>query len=333
MTRRRAAAAWLAPLCLAFALLTAGAPAAWAQLTQAPGPQSPRTKEDVPIYRPEQDKLVGRVSIPDAKLAVLVQPEGRAWRAFRDTWLPYGAGAVILGFLAALAAFYLWRGRIEIESGRSRETVLRFNAFERATHWLTSTSFVLLALSGLVVTLGRWLILPLAGQPAFTALSQASKLAHNFLAVPFVLGVLAMAALWIRDNIPEKADLEWLRQGGGMLKAGGVQPAAGRFNAGQKGIFWTVVLGGLGMAATGYLLMLPFSYAGIGGMQAAQVAHAVLAIAMIAAILVHVYIGTIGMEGAFAAMGSGRVDANWAREHHRRWYEGMRAGKESVPAE
>ena len=319
-------------LLVAWPLLLAVAPAS-AQLTQAPGPDSPATKEDVQIYRPEPDELRGWVSIPDGKLAVLVQPEGRAWRSFRDTWLPYGAAVVILGIVAALAAFFFYRGRIRIESGPSRETVPRFNGFERGVHWMTATSFIVLALSGLVITFGRWLLIPLIGHEAFTALSEASKVAHNFLGVPFVLGVLLMAVVWIRDNLPEKADLEWLRQGGGVLRGGGVHPEAGRFNAGQKGIFWIVVLGGLAMAVTGYLLMLPFSYTGIGGMQVAHVIHAVLGAIMIAVIIGHIYIGTIGMEGAFDAMGSGRVDANWAREHHRRWYERLRAGKEQVPAE
>jgi formate dehydrogenase subunit gamma len=329
------AGAWLAPFCLALAMALGAPAAAQAPVVEpqlrAPGPDSPAAKEDVQVYRPEEDKLLGRVSIPDGKLAVLVQPEGRDWRAFRTFWLPWVAAAVILGITAVLAAFFLYRGRIRIESGRSPETVPRFNAFERAVHWLTATSFILLALSGLVITFGRWLLIPLIGHPAFTALSQASKYTHNFLAVPFVLGVLVMAVVWIKDNLPERADLEWLRQGGGMLRGGGVHPEAGRFNAGQKGIFWLVVLGGLGMAATGYLLMLPFAYTGIGGMQVAHLVHAILGAIMIAVIIGHIYIGTIGMEGAFDAMGSGRVDANWAREHHRRWYDRLR-GREGPAA-
>jgi len=329
MTQRLTA--WLAPLCLAFALLAA-MPAV-AQLTQSPGPASPATKEDVPIYRPEQDKLLGRVSIPDGKLAVLVQPEGRAWREFRTFWLRTGTAALILGFAALLLAFYLIKGRIRLESGWSGVTVPRFNALERAGHWLTATSFILLALSGLVVTFGRSLLIPLIGHSAFTGLAEASKYAHNFLSVPFVLGVLLIGALWIRDNLPEKADLEWLRQGGGFLSGGRVHHEAGRFNAGQKGIFWVVVLGGLGMAATGYLLMMPFSMTGIGGMQTAHLIHAVLGAVMMAVIIAHIYIGTIGMEGAFDAMGSGQVDANWAREHHRRWYERLHGREGSAPAE
>jgi formate dehydrogenase subunit gamma len=326
-------AAGLVPLCFALALLLT-APAS-AQLTQVPGPDSPATKEEVQVYRPEQDKLLGRVSIPDGKLAVLVQPEGRDWREFRTSLLRIGAGVVILGFVAALAAFYLYRGTIRIERGRSGSTVPRFNGVERMTHWLTAVSFIVLAISGLVVTFGRPLLIPLIGHSTFTPLAEASKYAHNFSSVPFVLGVLLMLVLWIRDNVPEKADLIWLRKGGGFMKGGGVHPEAGRFNAGQKLIFWAVVLGGLILAVSGYMLMAPFAITGIGGMQVAHVVHAVAAALLIAVIIGHIYIGTIGMEGAFDAMGSGKVDENWALEHHSRWHERLR-GRESAtrtPAE
>jgi formate dehydrogenase subunit gamma len=248
------------------------------------------------------------------------------------TWLPWLVAVATLGPAAILLAFYFWKGRIRLESGWAGTTVPRFNALERTSHWLIAVSFILLALSGLVVTLGRFLLIPLIGHPAFTALSQASKYAHNFLSVPFVLGVLLIGIPWLRDNLPEKADYEWLRQGGGMLSGGKVHPEAGRFNAGQKGIFWVVVLGGLVMAVTGYLLMLPFSYTGIGGMQVAHAIHAVLAGLMIAVIIAHIYIGTVGMEGAFSAMGSGQVDENWAREHHSRWYQRLKAREGTVRA-
>jgi formate dehydrogenase subunit gamma len=326
--------AWLTSILLGLAVLLVAAPAG-AQLTQSPGADSPASKADVPVYRAEEGKLLGRVSIPDGKLAVLVQPEGREWREFRRYWLPRVAGLVILGAAAALLAFYLLKGTIRLESGRAGTTVPRFNGLERAGHWLTSVSFILLALTGLVVTFGRTLLIPVIGHEAFTALSQASVQAHNYLGLPFFLGVLLIGALWLRDNLPEKADLEWLRQGGGILSGGKVHPEAGRFNAGQKGIYWVVVLGGLAMAASGLVLLLPFSFTGIGGMQVAHVVHALVAALMIAVILAHIYIGTVGMEGAFDAMGSGRVDENWAREHHSRWYNRLkgREGPAGTPAE
>lgn len=325
---------WLAPLCLVLALLLS-LPAA-AQLTQAPGPGSPKSKEEVPIYRPEPDKLIGRVSIPDGKLAVLIQPEGREWRSFRIFIYRSIAGVLVIGTVLALAAFYFFRGRIRLEHGWSGYLVPRFNGFERMAHWLTAVSFIVMALTGLVVTFGRPVLIPLLGHGRFTPLAEWSKLAHNFFSVPFLVGVFLILILWIRDNLPERADIEWLKQGGGLLSGGKAHPEAGRFNAGQKLIFWSVVLGGIALGLTGFMLMAPFALTGIGGMQVAHVAHVLVASVMAAIIVAHIYIGSIGMEGAFDAMGRGEVDANWAREHHSRWYEELEQKGEvprSLPAE
>jgi formate dehydrogenase subunit gamma len=310
-----------------FAILAAlllAAPAVQAQLTQTPGPNSPTSKEQVELYQPQKDKTVGIVSIPDAKAAVLVQPEGREWRDFRTVILRWGAAIAILGMAALLTLFYLVRGTIRIEEGRSGRTVPRFGGMDRFAHWTTAVSFLLLALTGLVVTFGRPLLIPLIGHPAFTALAEGGKAVHNFLSVPFVVGILLMIVLWIRDNIPEKADLVWLKSLGGLLSKSGRHPECGRFNAGQKGIFWAVVLGGGALAVTGFMMMAPFTLTGIGGMQITHVVHGALAALMIAIILAHIYIGSLGMEGAFDAMGSGEVDENWAKDHHRRWYEQQR---------
>jgi formate dehydrogenase subunit gamma len=323
---------WLAALSLALALLVALP--AQAQLYQAPGPDSPATKEDVTIYRSEPDQIMGRVSIPDAKLATLVQPEGREWRSFRIWILRIVAGVLVIGTAVGLAAFYFAKGRIPIASGRSRYTVPRFNTLDRTAHWLTAVSFIVLALTGIVVTFGRPVLIPLLGHGAFTPVAQAAKYAHNFFSFPFVLGILMMLVLWIRDNLPEKADLEWIRKGGGLMSGGRVHPEAGRFNAGQKLIFWSVVLGGLALAVTGYMLMAPFALTGISGMQVAHVIHALVASFLAAVIVAHIYIGSIGMEGAFDAMGRGEVDANWAREHHSRWFEELqKQGEAPRPAE
>jgi formate dehydrogenase subunit gamma len=277
----------------------------------------------VPLYRPEPGKIVGRTEFPDPKLATFVQPEGREWRTFRVVALRIVAAVLILGVLAALAAFYAWRGTIRIRHGRAGTTLPRFNGFERGVHWMTAASFILMALTGLVVTFGRPLLIPLLGHDAFTRLAEASKYGHNFFSVPFTLGVIVILLMWIRDNIPERADITWIRQGGGIL-GGDEHPEAGRFNAGQKMIFWSVVIFGLGLAVTGFLLMTPFYATNVNGMQLVHVFHGLLAAVLIMIIIGHIYIGTLGMEGAFDAMGSGQVDENWAREHHSGWYAQVR---------
>lgn len=267
----------------------------------------------------EMDRIQGRVSIPDQRSSVLMQPAGREWREFRNVALRWIGGVAILGMLAVLVIYYLTRGMVRLESGRSGRTIVRFNTFERFVHWMTATCFVILAISGLNITFGRPLLLPLIGFDAFSEWSLWAKFAHNYLSFPFTIGVVLIFLMWIGGNIPNKVDLEWIKRGGGLF--GHDHPPARRFNAGQKGIYWIVVIGGGLVAATGYQLMFPFYLTGIEGMQIAQIVHSVVAVLFIAAMIAHIYIGTIGMEGAFEAMGSGEVDINWAREHHSLWLE------------
>lgn len=285
-------------------------------------------------------RLEGRVSIPDQRSRVLEQPAGRDYQAFREGWLPWIGGIVVLGALAALALFYFVRGRIELAPDRpSGRLILRFGWFERVNHWMTATAFILLAITGLNYIFGKRLLTPLIGEDAFAAWSQWAKYIHNFVSWAFMLGLLFMIVMWIRGNLPDRTDGPWLRQLGGFFNNS--HPPARRFNAGQKLIFWAVVLGGLALSVTGLILLFPFTVAGIEGMQIAQYLHAVVGVLLIGAILGHIYIGTIGMEGAFDAMGTGEVDLTWARKHHSLWVEeeqaktarGPQLGRGAAPAE
>ena len=264
-------------------------------------------------------QIDGRVSIPAQRAGVLIQPAGREWRDFHEVTLRIIGAVAIIGMLALLVIFYLWRGMVRLEAGRSGRSLVRFNAFKSGVHWMTATCFVILAISGLNITFGRPLLLPLLGPETFTAWSQWAKYAHNFLSFPFTLGVVLIFLMWIAGNIPNRVDFQWLKAGGGIV--GQEHPPAQRFNAGQKLIYWIVVLGGGAAAATGYLLLFPFYVTDIAGMQIAQVIHSVVAMLFIAAMLGHIYIGTIGMEGAFEAMGTGEVDVNWAKQHHSLWLD------------
>ena len=270
--------------------------------------------------------IQGRGSIPDTKSYTIEQPAGREWRHFHEVTLRWIGGVAILGILALLVLFYLWRGMVRIESGRSGHTIVRFNAAERFVHWMTATCFVILALSGLNITFGRPLLLPLMSPEGFTAWSEWAKYAHNYLSFPFTLGVILIFFMWVAGNIPNRVDIEWFRRRGGMV--GHDRPPAYRFNGGQKLIYWIVVLGGGAIAVSGYLLMFPFYGTDIQTMQSAEIAHGIIAMLFIAAMLGHIYIGTIGIEGAFEAMGTGTVDVNWAREHHNLWLEEIRAGSQ-----
>jgi formate dehydrogenase subunit gamma len=264
-------------------------------------------------------QVTGRVSLPDQKAGVLIQPEGPDWRDFQRGVVPWLAAVFVLGTCAALAVFYLVRGRIRTHGGATGRTITRFGGFERFMHWVTAVSWMLLALSGLNLAVGRRVLLPVIGESAFASFTQLAKYAHNFIAFPFMAGVVLMLLVWVRHNIPNSVDVAWFRQGGGII--GDAHPPAGKFNGGQKAIFWIVVLGGLVMAASGLLLMFPFTVTDVSGMQTGQMVHGVLALLMIAAMLAHIYIGTLGMEGAFDAMGTGQVDEAWAKAHHSLWVE------------
>ena len=307
---------------LALVGLAALAQPASAQQPNAPQPNSVNptassVKEDQLL---QQMRIIhGRGTIPDAKSYNLEQPAGRDWRQFHEVTLPWIGAIAVLGMLAALVLFYLIRGMVKVVAGRSGRTILRFNALERFVHWMTASCFIVLALSGLNITFGKRLLLPLIGADTFATWSQWAKYAHNFLSFPFTLGVVVILLMWIAWNLPSKVDLEWLKEGGGII--GDKHPPAERFNAGQKMVYWIVVVGGGLVAATGYLMMFPFYLTDIAGMQLAQIVHGVVALLFVAAMLGHIYIGTIGMEGAFEAMGTGEVDLNWAKQHHSLWVE------------
>ena len=305
-------------------ILTASAPSIAQQNQINPTASSVREQQ----LLQEFNRIQGRVSIPDQRSSVLIQPAGREWREFRTVALRWVGGIAILGMLAVLVIFYLSRGMVRLERGRSGRTIVRFTSFERFVHWMTASCFIVLAISGLNITFGRPLLLPLIGHEAFSGWSQWAKYAHNYLSFPFTIGVVLIFLMWIAGNIPNKVDLEWIKRGGGIV--GHDHPPAYRFNAGQKAIYWIVVIGGGLVAATGYQLMFPFYLSGIEGMQLAQVAHSVVAVLFVAAMLAHIYIGTIGMEGAFEAMGSGTVDINWAKEHHSLWVEQERLGTDTA---
>ncbi len=296
---------------------------------------------DSDTWRSIRQGRQGYVSLLDKQAGVLIQSEGDNWRSIRNGPISVWGAWLLAAVIVFLAAFFLLRGRIRIEAGFSGRLIKRFTDVERFSHWLTATSFCLLGITGLNMLYGRYVVKPLIGADNFATLTMLGKYSHNFLGFAFMVGLVLILILWVRDNIPDKNDLTWLAQGGGLLSHGKPLPVK-KFNAGQKVVFWMViVLGGL-LAFTGLSMVFPFTFspfstifAGldligfdlptalspIREMQLIQITHAILSLVMIAMILAHIYIGWIGMEGAYDAMGSGYVDENWAREHHALWVE------------
>lgn len=276
---------------------------------------------------------------------VLIQDGGMRWYELRDgPVIAYGGGA-ILGFLALLVVFYFIRGKIMIDGGPSGTKIERFKAIERFGHWLLAGSFIVLALTGLITLMGRSFLIPVIGHEAYSTLAVGSKWIHNNIAWSFMLGLIMTFCMWVAHNIPNKLDWQWLKAGGGIFSNS--HPSSKKFNAGQKIIFWTVMILGFSVSLSGLSLLFPFEMPmfastfevmnGILGtdfptalapheeMQYANIWHSIVAFLMMLAIIAHIYIGSVGMEGAFDAMGNGQVDLEWARQHHDLWVEEVQA--------
>ncbi|QBM18323.1 hypothetical protein MARI_24630 [Marinobacter sp. JH2] len=270
---------------------------------------------------------------------VLIQDGGMPWLKLREgPIINYGGGALLV-FIAVLVVFYLIRGKIRIEGGPSGVTIQRFKAVERFGHWLLAGSFIVLGLTGLITLMGRSFLIPVFGADAFATLAAGSKWIHNNISWAFMLGLIMTFVMWVAHNIPNKLDWQWLKAGGGIFSDS--HPSAKKFNAGQKIVFWTVMVLGVSVSLSGMSLLFPFqmpmfsdTFSVVNSvfgtdldtaltpheeMQYANIWHSIVAFVMMLAIIAHIYIGTVGMEGAYDAMGSGQVDTKWARQHHDLW--------------
>lgn len=290
---------------------------------------------------------------------VLVQDGGMRWLLFREGPLAHYGAYLLGGTILLLALFYLIRGRIRIDGEKTGRTLTRFKAAERFGHWLMAGSFVLLAITGLITLFGRMVLIPAFGHEAFSVLAIGSKWVHNNVAWAFMIGLVMVFVMWVVHNLPDRTDLVWIAKGGGLFSKG-VHPPAKKFNAGQKVIFWSVIVLGASISVSGLSLLFPFEFPIMAGtfkklnalglpqavglgelptvlapqveMQLAQLWHAIVGFVLMAIIIAHIYIGSVGMEGAFDAMGSGEVEEQWAKEHHSIWAEEVSAKAADVPA-
>lgn len=264
------------------------------------------------------ERVAGISSLPYVGAEVFERPFGRDWRFGIADFVTHLGALAILGFSFLLALILALRGRVPIAKGRSRSTVKRFGFFERANHWMTAIGFLGLALTGLVIAYGDTVIRPF-GEPLLGDLGWLATWGHVLFFPPFALGILFMILRWSWGNLPGRYDGRWLARGGGFFSDDPDNPPARKFNAGQKLIFWAAALGGVIMVLSGVSLIFPFYWLDLEAMSWAMLIHAVVAVLLIAVFIGHIYIGTVGMQGAIWAMWGGRVDRNWAEEHHGLW--------------
>ena len=301
---------------------------------------------NAPMWRQVGSGVQGYSSLPlreAPEAGVLIQPftqypgsrvtnAGEAWRQVRNQWLiPYG-GSLLVIVLLAIAIFY-WRvGQIKLHGAPTGRVIERFTPLERAAHWSNAIAFSALAISGVVMAFGKFFLLPIIGGTLFGWLTFVLKNLHNFTGPLFAVSLVIVFVTFVRDNLPAKGDMGWLMRGGGLLSEHEV--ASGRFNAGEKLMFWGgIFLLGLVVVASGLLLdkLIPGLEYLRSTMQVSHMVHVVATVLMIAMFIGHIYIGTLGMEGAYSAMKTGYVDETWAREHHELWYDDVKAGK--IPAQ
>ncbi len=271
------------------------------------------------IWRQVREGQPGYTAVSGQETDVLIEGSGENWRQLRNgplatlsAWLQ---GITVL----ALTLFFLVRGKVRLTEKKTGQMVHRWSLTERLLHWYTAILFIMLSITGLSLLYGRAVLIPFIGHESFALYAQIAKQFHNFGGLMFIAGLFMMIVLWLKDNLPNRLDIEWFKAFGGMI--GDHHPSAERMNGGEKAWFWLLCFAGIGVVTTGLLLDFPNIGLNRLPMQISHLIHVSLAVVLIVGSLGHIYIGTIGTEGAFEGMISGKVDSSWAKQHHDLWYE------------
>ena len=265
-------------------------------------------------------------SVPGREMNVLVEDQGQWWRAIRNGPVTFYGGIALLVVPALLLLFFVIKGPIKLHDKPTGRLIERFNSAERMAHWTMAISFTVLAITGIVILFGKYVLLPLLGASVFSWITVVGKNIHNFVGPLFLFSIIVFFFIYVKDNFLNGNDFTWLSKLGGMLSGNHVP--SGRFNGGEKMWFWLgVVILGLGVSVSGVILLFPNWNTGRDLMAQANLAHAIGAVTFAALSLAHIYMGSIGTEGAFQGMRNGSVDETWAKEHHALWYDEVKSGK------
>ncbi|MFO8046697.1 MAG: formate dehydrogenase subunit gamma [Halomonas sp.] len=249
----------------------------------------------------------------------LINASGESWRQLRNRWVsPFGLIAVG-GMAVVILLFYLIIGRKDLSEPRTGRKLLRWPLVVRSIHWTVASLFIVLALTGLNLLYGKFVFRSLFGDAVWASMISGSKLLHNYLGPLFGILLIVLLARVLKHNWPNRTDLAWFKQGGGLVGKG--HPDAGFANGGEKLWFWLLATAGLVVVASGLVLDFPNYGQSRDTMQWANIIHAVGALGLTAVALGHIYIGTIGSEGSLEGMTTGYVDETWAKDHHNLWYE------------
>ncbi len=293
--------------------------------TQAQRAQS-QPYNNAPVWRDVRSGKEEFTSIKGRETAVLIQTYGETWRQLRNAWITPVGGWLVALIVVIIGLFHWRKGAAKLHSSPTNRLIERFTPLERYAHWVMGISFAVLGVTGLIMFVGKYVLLPVIGYTLFAWLTQLSKHLHNFVGPLFVLSLLVFIVIYIRDNLPRIYDFKWFASAGGMF--GGKHVPSGRFNAGEKVWFWVgVVVLSIVVGASGLVLNFPNFDQVRAVMIEANVVHSISACAVMALSLGHIYMGTVGVEGAYESMRYGYVDEAWAKEHHEYWYKDVKSGK------
>lgn len=276
---------------------------------------------NAPVWRDVRggDNPYQTTQVRGVETVVLVQPEGETWRQVRNNLVTIYGGWLLVLIMAVIGGFYWWKGPIRLHEKPTGRQMSRFSSWDRMVHWGVAISFVLLAVTGTIILFGKHVLLPVIGYTLFSWLATLSKYIHNFVGPVFAFCTVLMFVTFVKDNFPKGHDIKWLAKFGGLVS--GEHVPSDRFNAGEKIWFWLgVTLLGIVVSVTGFILNFPNFEQGRELMQTANVIHAIAAVLFLTMGLSHIYLGTVGVEGAYEAMRTGYVDEIWAKEHHEYWY-------------
>jgi formate dehydrogenase subunit gamma len=309
-------------------LLTAGGVAqAQSEAQQQQQRRLEQPGNNAPVWREvrKEGSQENYTSIKGREVNVLVQSAGNTWRQIRNGPITFYGGWLVVAVALILAAIYFAKGPVKLHDKPTGRVIERFTLAERWAHWTMGISFVVLGVTGLTILFGKHVLLPVIGYTLFAWLLSLAKNLHNFVAPLFAVSLLVFIVMFIRDNLPKAYDFGWFLKAPGFFA--GKHIASGRFNAGEKVWFWGgVVVLSLALVASGAILLFPNFDQVRATMQQASIVHMIAAVLVISASLGHIYLGTIGVEGAYQAMRTGYVDEIWAKSHHEYWYNDVKGG-------
>ncbi len=315
-------------VCLALAVLaTAGLAQAQTEAQQQQQRRLDQPGNNAPVWRDvrKEGSQENTTSIKGREANVLVQSAGNTWRQIRNGPITFYGGWLVVLVVVVLAAIYFAMGPVKLHDKPTGRLIARFTLAERWAHWVMGISFVVLGITGLIILFGKFVLLPVIGYTLFAWLSALAKNLHNFVAPLFAVSLVVFILMYLKDNLPKAHDFSWFAKAPGFFA--GKHIPSGRFNGGEKAWFWGgVVVLSLALVGSGAVLLFPNFDQVRSTMQQASIIHMVTALLVIAAAIGHIYMGTIGVEGAYQAMRAGTVDEVWAKEHHEYWYNEVKSG-------